>query len=191
MSGRVRVKLADGRVVTGFRKTLARRRRLDPAERVKRAHERCTKRFQSKWVRDVRVGFLLPNSLQPFVTSGPHGHNINVVHGFVQIMHGSAEECFVSAKHFFADVARDREPFTVLACITSKDIPGRCYWRSLSVAMNGGMVVWEPPRSSRKSTQRSGWECDGTAEERRRAVSIGKTQAQHRGDDADRIRAVE
>lgn len=140
MSGRARVTLADGRSVVGFRKTLVRRRRLDPAERVKRAHERCTKRFQSKWVRDVRLGFLLPRVLQPFVASGPHGHNVNVLHGFVQIMHGSAEECFVSAEHFFADVARDREPFSVLACVTSKDAPGQHYWRNLCV-VNGGMVV--------------------------------------------------
>ncbi len=148
MSGRVRVELADGRTVTGFRKTLRRNPRKSPIERVHDFNAKCAKRFQSKWVRDVRVGFFLPRALQSFVASGPHAHNVNVWHGFVQIMHGSAEECFMSAEHFFFDVARDRPAFTVLAAVTSKDFPERRYCRHLTV-VNGAMVVssgWQEPK---------------------------------------------
>lgn len=140
MSGRVHTVLADGRSVIGYRKTLARRPRLTPQERTLRHHDRCTKRFPSKWVSDVRLGFLLPKHPPLLIADGPHGHNINVLRGFVQIQHGSAEECFLSAEKFFFDVARGSAAFHVLACITSKALPGRHYWRELCV-VNGGMVV--------------------------------------------------
>lgn len=88
----------------------------------------------------MRLGFFVPKALQPFVASGPHGHNVNVIHGFVQVMHGSAEECFVSAEHFFMEVARGKAAFTVVASIISSEFPGRHYGRFLSV-VNGAMVV--------------------------------------------------
>lgn len=141
MSGRVHVTLPDGRRVVGFRKTLARRSpRRHPLERLHDTNARCARRFPTTWARDVRLGFLLPPFLQPFVASGPHGHSINIIKGFVQVRHGSFEECCVSAEHFFVDVAKGKPAFTVLASVISNQAPGAHYGRYLSV-VNGAMVV--------------------------------------------------
>ena len=138
MSGRSRVELADGRVVIGYRKTL--RRRSAPRPLIERLHdlnEKCRKRFPQSWA--VRLGFLLPRSLAPFVADGQHGIGVNAFRGFVQIAHGSFEECCISAAHFFEAVARQRPSFTVLASITSSTSPFR-YGRFLTV-VNGALVV--------------------------------------------------
>ena len=140
MSGRARVTLADGREVVGYRKTLARRRRRPLLDRVHEANHRCRRRFPSKWAHDVRLGFFLPRHLQAFVASGPHGGNVNVSHGFVQVMGGSTEECCVTAEKFLFDVARGKPAFTAIASITSSQHPERHWSRWLSV-VNGALVV--------------------------------------------------
>lgn len=140
MSGRTRVTLADGREVIGYRKTLIRRRRRPLIDRVHEANHRCRRRFASKWVHDVRLGFFLPRALQPFVASGPHGGNVNVLHGFVQVMGGSTEECCITAEKFLADVAKGRPAFTAIASLTSSRFPGEHWSRWLSV-VNGALVV--------------------------------------------------
>lgn len=139
MSGRVRVTLADGRRVVGYRKTLARRSRARPlAERLHEKNERYRRKFPQGWKPDVRLGFDLPKDLAPFVSSGSHGPGINVLlGGFVQICHGSAEECFKSATQFLTTIAKGRA-FSVLAVISSSEFPDRRYCRHLS---GGGMVV--------------------------------------------------
>jgi hypothetical protein len=138
MSGRAR-HWRDGELITN-RKTDRRQTRRTPEERIHSLNDLCRRRFQSKWKCDVRLGFLLPRDLEPFVASGPHGHAVNVHRGFVQVQGGSAEECFITAEHFFADVARGRPAFEVLAAITSSDHPGFRGTRYL-VVVNGAMVV--------------------------------------------------
>lgn len=139
MSGRA-LHYRDGELITN-RKTDRRQSPKRPIEvRVQEADVKLRRRFPSKWVHDVRLSFLLPKPLAPFVASGLHHHNIIVHRGFVQVMHGSSEECLVSAADFFAIVARDREAFTVLGVITSSMHPGRVAHRYLTV-VNGAMVV--------------------------------------------------
>lgn len=140
MSGRAIVNLEDGRTVRGYRKTLRRNRRRPLIERVHEANHRCRRRFPSKWVHDVRLGFFLPHTLQPFVASGPHGGNVNVSHGFVQVMGGSTEECCITAEKFLVDVAKGKPAFTAIASVTSSRFPEKHYSRWLSV-VNGALVV--------------------------------------------------
>lgn len=138
MSGRAR-HWRDGELITN-RKTDRRSPKRSPPERLHFLNDQCRRRFQSKWARDVRLGFVLPKDLQALVSSGPHGGAVNVHRGFVQVMGGSADECFITAEHFFADVARGRPAFRVLAALTSSDHPGYRGTRCL-VVVNGAMVV--------------------------------------------------
>ncbi len=139
MSGRVLVDLPDGRVVRGYRKTLRRNRRRSAAERLHETNDKLRRRFASLWARDVRACFLLPKELQAFVASGPHGNDIYVWHGFVQVQHGSATQALAQVSKFLCEIARDRPPFAVLVSITSKDYPGLYYSRFVSV--NAPIVV--------------------------------------------------
>jgi hypothetical protein len=133
MSGRVRVKLADGRVTTGYRKTLARRSPARPLEdRLHEINERYRRRYPQGWKPDVRLGFRLPKSLAPFVSSGPHGLGVNVISGFVQICGASSHECIVSALAFLHGIAKGL-PFSVFAVVSSSDFPERKHCRYLTV----------------------------------------------------------
>jgi hypothetical protein len=87
----------------------------------------------------VRIGFLLPREIAPFVRNGEHGARIYVLRGFAQIVHGSTVEAFREAEKFFRDVASGRPAFTVLAVITATDDP-RSFYRNLTV-VNGALVV--------------------------------------------------
>ena len=112
MSGRT-LHLRDGELVTN-RKTDRRQSPRRPLlVRLHEINERQARRNPSPWKFDVRLGFLLPKMLQPFVASGPHGNGVTVHRGFVQIRHGSTEECLLSAAEFFAVVARGRSAFVV------------------------------------------------------------------------------
>lgn len=124
----------------GYRKTDRTRSARTLLERLDGLNDRCARRFPSRWVPDVRLGFLLPRTLAPFVRSGPHGIGVRVLRGFVQISHGSATECYVSAAEFFAAVARGRPAFRVMSCVKALQHPDRCYGRWL-VVVNGAMVV--------------------------------------------------
>jgi hypothetical protein len=140
MSGRT-LHLRDGELITN-RKTDRRQSPRRPLlVRLHEINERQARRNPSPWKFDVRLGFLLPKMLQPFVASGPHGNGVTVHRGFVQIRHGSTEECLLSAAEFFAVVARGRSAFVVMASIVSPthpDRPGCGRWLSV---VNGAMVV--------------------------------------------------
>lgn len=139
MSGRS-LHLRDGKLITN-RKTDRRQSRARPLpERLHDLNSRCRRRYPEVWVSDVRLGFLLPKELSAFVVSGRHGPGINIIRGFVQVTHGSAEECFMSAAMFFAGIARDRPAFTVLAVVSAGSAPHQPFYRNLSV-VNGAMVV--------------------------------------------------
>ena len=141
MSGRVLVTLSDGRTVRGFRKTLARRQPKRPLlDRLYELNERRARQTPTRWCPEVRVGFLLPKDLCAFVSSGPHPGGVDVHRGFVQITHGSADQCFERACGFLAAVARERPPFTIVASIISTATPGRGYGRHLT-AVRGCLIV--------------------------------------------------
>jgi len=151
MSGRTPVILADGRRVTGFRKTLRRQSPKRPLlDRLHEINERQARRAPSGW--EVRVGFLLPRTLCGFVASGPHGSGVTVTKDFVQVSHSSADECFQRACDFLGIIARDRAAFTVTASIISLSRPGEHYGRHLTVSrgtlyVSSGVVppkVYEP-----------------------------------------------
>jgi hypothetical protein len=136
MSGRVRVTHPDGHRTIGYRKTQTRRRQRSEEERIIEWHGRTTRRFKTDW--PVRVGFRLPKDIAALVRTGPHGGRIYVLHGFVQVAHGSRAEALREAELFFRDVARGRPSFNVLAVFTSENVPG-VYFRRL-VVVNGAMV---------------------------------------------------
>jgi hypothetical protein len=135
MSGRAR-HWRDGELVTN-RKTDRRSPKRRPPERLHYLNDQCRRRFKSEW--PVRLGFLLPKDLTPFVASGQHGPRVFVHRGFVHIMGGWSEDCFIAAEKFFADVARGRPAFRVLAAISADNDPRR-FTRCL-VVVNGAMVV--------------------------------------------------
>jgi hypothetical protein len=138
MSGRVRVELGDGRVVTGFRKTLRRRSPARPLiDRLHDLNEKYRSRFPQAWA--VRMGFFLPETLAPFVADGPHGGRVNIIKGFVQVADGSFDECCITAEHFFADVAKGKPASIIEASVTSSATP-RHYSAYLTV-VNGALVV--------------------------------------------------
>ena len=139
MSGRT-LHLRDGIWITN-RKTRRRRAPTRPMlERLHDLNEKCRRRFPDRWVPDVRVGFLLPKTLDPFVASGPHGPGVNVHRGFAQIACGSTEQCFLRAREFLAAVAMDRPAFTTMAVISSTAQPGRYHGRHLTV-VRGALVI--------------------------------------------------
>lgn len=89
----------------------------------------------------AHMAFLLPRSLQGFVTTGQHGIGVNVLaRGFVQITGHSAEQCFGLARDFFADVARGRPAFTAYASLMSSKQPDRTFGRHLTVVA-GNLIV--------------------------------------------------
>lgn len=137
MSGRAR-HLRDGILITNRKTDRRQSRRRSPLERLHDLNVRCARRFPNPW--RVRLGFLLPRTIAPFVADGPHGIGINVYRGFVQISHGSAEECFVSASHFLAVIAKDRPAFIVPGSLMTIEQPPRTGARWLSV-VNGALVV--------------------------------------------------
>jgi hypothetical protein len=137
MSGRT-LHQRDGKLITN-RKTDRRQSPKRPLiERLYELNDAHARRFPSQWQRGVRMGFLLPKELKPFVADGNHGLGVNVFRGFVQITHGSSEECLISATEFFATIARQRPAFTVMAALVSIAEPRSC-GRWLSV-VNGAMV---------------------------------------------------
>ena len=131
----------DGAPIRGYRKTDRRQRRTRPlSERIADLNARYARQNPTKWQPEVRVGFLLPRELAPFVSPGAHGIGVHVHRaGFVQIVHGSSCECFQSAREFFAKIAKDRPAFTIICSIRSTSIPDRAYCRYLTV-VNGAMV---------------------------------------------------
>jgi len=141
MSGRVRVDLPDGRHgVVGYRKTMRRNPRRPLHERLQTNNELYRRKFPQGWKPDVRMAFYLPDTLKPFISCGPHGVGVYVHRdGFVQVCSGSAAECFMSASNFFKVVAKEADPFSIEALITSSSHPDRKWWRFLSVV--GGRVV--------------------------------------------------
>jgi len=125
---------------SGYRKT---DRRQSPArpllERLDKLNERCIKRFPARRFPDVRLGFMLPKGWRPFVASGPHGPGINVFRGFVQIAHGSSDECMQTAMDFCATIGRGKPSEIIEATLRSSAHPDRSYGRWLSV-VNGALV---------------------------------------------------
>jgi predicted RNA-binding protein len=139
MSGRTR-HLRDGELITN-RKTDRRQSPPRPLlERLGDLNEKHRKRDPDRWVPDVRVGFLLPKSLEAFVASGKHGIGVNVTRGFVQITSESAEQCFQRAREFLAAVAKQRPAFTVMASVISDAHPERRHGRHMTV-VNGALVI--------------------------------------------------
>jgi hypothetical protein len=131
----------DGTAIVGYRKTNRRRRPARPLlERLYELNQRQARRHPTRWCPEVRVGFLLPKHLQGFIASGQHGFGVNVHRGFVQITHGSADQCFGQAREFFATVAKERPAFTVTASVISSSQPGRNYGRHLTI-VRGALVV--------------------------------------------------
>lgn len=92
MSGRVQVTLADGRRVTGFRKTLRQNVRRTPAER-----RRILLREHMKSAgEELQVGFcfLLPDSIAPFTAPGRQGIGVTVTKtDHVVVLGKSSEHC--------------------------------------------------------------------------------------------------
>lgn len=99
---------------------------------------KLARRHPSKWVPDVRLCFQLPKTLAAFVAPGKHGFGVFVHRGgFVQVTHGSSEQCFTLAQEFLASVARQRPGFTMMASIICGD---RWFARHLTVVA-GALVV--------------------------------------------------
>jgi hypothetical protein len=139
MSGRA-LHLRDGELITNRKTDRRQSAPRSPLERVHDLNEKYARQFPGQWPNGVRIGFLLPKFIAPFVADGPAGLGVNVIKGFVQIMHGSAEECFVSAADFLAVVAKERPAFTTVASIRSIADPSRACGRWFSV-VNGALVV--------------------------------------------------
>lgn len=137
MSGRVRVTLADGRQVVGYRKTLIQRRRRTPSERATVLHNRVSRRFKTDW--PVRVGFQLPKDIAAFVSDGPHGGRIFVLRGYVQVAHASTIEAMREAERFLREVAHGKPSFDTIAVITSRDEP-RPFFRELVMVNEPSLV---------------------------------------------------
>lgn len=141
MSARVRWQ-RDGETVTGYRKTDRRNPRRSVLERVHAFNMGSIGRQPPQWCPEIRVCFLLPRWLQPFVRSGKHGLGINVIkRSFVQVTSGSSEQCFKLAQDFLTTVARDRPAFTTTASVISCQNPDRSYGRHLTWCPGPGMVV--------------------------------------------------
>lgn len=142
MSGRVRWQ-RDGETVVGHRKTDRRQAPKKPV--LERLHDLNLKRIRAQrspgGAPTVHMAFLLPKSLQGFVRSGQHGIGVTVhAKGFVEVTSYSAEQCFALARDFFADVARDRPAFTMIASIISSRAQDQTYGRHLTV-VSGALVV--------------------------------------------------
>jgi hypothetical protein len=74
------------------------------------------------------------------VASGPHGHGVIVHPGAgVEVLGRSREHVIRLAAFFFATVARDRLPFSVVASIGPVETPGQADTYHLSVV--GGAVI--------------------------------------------------
>lgn len=132
MSGRVRWQ-RDGETVTGFRKTDRRQSRRDPIDKLRAVNMRHADL-------PVRMAFRVPQTLEAFLSPGPHGIGVNVLaRGYVSIASHSSEQCFLSAQEFFAKIAKDRPGFVVRASIINADDPGRSHGRWLCVVA-GKMV---------------------------------------------------
>lgn len=142
MSGRSR-HLRDGVWITN-RKTDRRQSPTRPLiERLHELNEKHAARDQNGW--DVTVCFLLPKSLEAFVSSGQFCVGIQVFRGFVQISGDSTERCFERAQSFFATVAKQRSAFTLTASIMNRKRPGEHWGRHMTivsgnVVVTGGMV---------------------------------------------------
>jgi hypothetical protein len=90
--------------------------------------------------REIVGAFLLPPQLAFAVPPGPHGSGVVVKPtGRVVIAGRSREHAIRLAAGFFAVVARDRLPFSVVAQIGPRDGPGQADSYHLSVA--GGHLV--------------------------------------------------
>lgn len=137
MSGRS-LHLRDGKLITN-RKT---DRRQSPKRPIAvRLAEINRKGINQVVGVEVRMAFLLPQSLRGFVASGRHGVGVNVMaRDFVQITGHSAEQCYSLARTFFADVAKARPAFTALASIVSSKAPDQSFGRHLTV-VSGALVV--------------------------------------------------
>ena len=136
MSGRVRVTLADGRKVVGFRKSLRQNPRkprpamgLDNARQVSRP---CIEY-------PVVMTFHLPKTVM--VAPGKHGFGVEVTDtkGQVTVRGRDADHTFELARPFLGTVAKDRPAFTMTAKLTRHG-DDRCYARHLTV-LRGGLVV--------------------------------------------------
>lgn len=137
MSGRT-LHFRDGELITN-RKTDRRQSPKRPLlERLHELNDKCARRYPSRWCPDVRVGFILPKMLQPFVASGPHGA-VNVHKGFVQVTEVSRQRCLDRLQEFFASVAKQREAMTITASVSSSTHPGQrfCCW---IVVVRGAIV---------------------------------------------------
>jgi hypothetical protein len=137
MSGRAR-HLRDGVWITNRKTDRRRSPRRSPLERLHNLNITYARRFPNPW--KVRLGFTLPEFIAPFVADGSHGIGINVIKGFVQVSHGSSEECFVSASEFLSVVAKDKPAFIVPGSLITVEVPPRTGGRWLSV-VNGALVV--------------------------------------------------
>ncbi len=125
MSGRT-LHERDGVLITN-RKTDRRQSPKRPLiERLHELNDRSSRRHPSRWVPDVRIGFMLPKLLSGFVAGGEHGP-VRVHRGFVQVTDVSRERCLTHLQSFFADVAKQRAAFTVTASCTSSAHPGEHY----------------------------------------------------------------
>jgi hypothetical protein len=84
--------------------------------------------------------FRLPPVLAFAVAPGPHGHGVIVHPGAgVEVIGRSREHVIRLAAFFFAMVARDRLPFSVVASIGPVERPGQADTYHLSVV--GGAVI--------------------------------------------------
>lgn len=88
MSGRVRTVLADGRRVTGFRKTLRRNPRLSPEQRP-----------------ELRLTFTLPPQLSAFTRSGIYGSVEVDIDGMVTIRGKDRDWMLRKAAEFMKGIA--------------------------------------------------------------------------------------
>jgi hypothetical protein len=138
------IPVADGRAVTGFRKTLRRNPPRKPLVVTRNAPPLAAEPPPDPPSPDypVRLTFQLPDTV--LVSPGPHGFNTAVLPGNVVRIRGrEARHCFAMAREFFAVVAWDRA-FTCRATI-SRDGDERVYGRHLTVVRgalvtSGGMV---------------------------------------------------
>jgi hypothetical protein len=136
MSGRS-LHLREGKLITN-RKT---DRRQSPTQPLKeRLHDLALTGTADTGNR-VRMVFVLPKALEPFVSRGALDGGVEVLgRGFVRISNWSADKCFGRAQTFFRDVAKDRPGFTLQAVIINAERPDERYTRHLTV-VRGALVI--------------------------------------------------
>jgi hypothetical protein len=132
MSGRVRVTLADGRDVAGYRKTLRQNPRRTPIER----RHALLREHMKPAGDELQVGFcfLLPETIAPFTASGRHGFGVTVTKTDHMVVIGkSSENCLYLTRSFLRGIAESKPAWCAGVTVASNEREDAVYERHLLV----------------------------------------------------------